>query len=55
MVKPTKYFRKQADKADRVANRSIDPEITAELHALAVAALKRKEKAKRPLMRVFIA
>jgi hypothetical protein len=37
MVKPTKYLRKQAAKAERTAGRIRDPEISAEMRALADA------------------
>jgi hypothetical protein len=53
VVKPDKQFRKQADKADRVASRTPDPDVAADLRALATAyrgqadALKRKKKAKK--------
>lgn len=37
MVKATKYLRKQATKAERAANRFQDPEVSAEMRALAEA------------------
>jgi hypothetical protein len=50
MVKLFKSFRKQADKAAKAANRARDPEMAAELQALASAyrsqadVLKQREK-----------
>jgi hypothetical protein len=52
MVKPTKSLRKQAEKAEAVAKRMTDPDIAAEMRALADAyrgqadAIKKKLKAK---------
>jgi hypothetical protein len=37
MVKPTKFLRKQADRAERAALSASDPEVTAGLRALASA------------------
>ena len=51
MVKPTKYLRKQAAKADRAARNLQDPEVSFEMRALAQAyrsqaeVLKRNKKA----------
>jgi hypothetical protein len=37
MVKEAKFFRKEADKAERAAGHAVDPERSAELRALALA------------------
>jgi len=37
MVKPTKFLRKQADRAERAAQSASDPEVTAGLRAMASA------------------
>jgi hypothetical protein len=37
MVKETKFFRKQAAKAERAANQTLDPEVSAGLRAMALA------------------
>ena len=37
MVKPTKFLRKQAEKAERAASSTSDPEVTAGLRAMASA------------------
>jgi hypothetical protein len=53
MVKPTKYLRKQAARAERTASRFRDPEISAEMRALAEAyrsqaeILKREKRARK--------
>jgi hypothetical protein len=50
MVKETKFFRKQAAKAERAANQTLDPEVSAGLRAMALAyrsqadALKKTKK-----------
>ncbi|WP_172842563.1 hypothetical protein [Bradyrhizobium erythrophlei] len=52
MVKQTKFFRKQADKAEQAAMRASDPDRAAGLRAVALAyrsqadVLKRKKKEK---------
>lgn len=50
MVKPIKYLRKLAAKAEGVAVRMNDPEISAEMHAMAEAYRSQAEilKKKRP-------
>jgi hypothetical protein len=54
MVKPIKSLRKQAEKAEAVANRISDPEIAGEMRALADAfrsqadAMKKKPKERNP-------
>lgn len=47
MVKPTKYLRKQAAKAERAASRLEDPEVSAEMRALAEAYRNQAEVIKR--------
>jgi hypothetical protein len=37
MVKQTKFLRKQTDKADQFADRTSDPEVAADLRAIATA------------------
>jgi hypothetical protein len=37
MVKATKFFRKQAAIAERAANQTLDPEVSAGLRAMALA------------------
>jgi hypothetical protein len=54
MVKETKFFRKQAQKADNAAARVADPELEAEFRALArayrsqAATLKRNKAKQKP-------
>ena len=53
MVKQTKFFRKQAQKAEQAARRALDPDRAAGLRAMALAyrsqadVLKRKKKARK--------
>jgi hypothetical protein len=47
MVKPTKYLRKQATKAERAASRFQDPEVSAEMTALAEAYRSQAEMLKK--------
>ena len=54
MVKPTKFFRKQAEKAERIARTAPDEEVAQNLTALArgyrgqADALKKSKKKKSP-------
>jgi hypothetical protein len=55
MVKPTKFLRKQADRAERAALSASDPEVTAGMRAMASAyraqadiIKSKKKKTKKP-------